>query len=98
MSEEEEKQATEQPAVLTATNTRDLRKEEEESLLRRGPTKPSVTSGYMRSHTIYTRKNALYTIPVIIISTITGTANFAQERFSEEQKPYVAMTMVVFQL
>ena len=27
------------------------------------------------------QKNAWYTIPVIIISTITGTANFAQERY-----------------
>lgn len=94
MSEEEEKQAIEQPAVLTATNTRDFWKEEEESLLRQWADKAQCYQWmHMRSHTIYTRKNALYTIPVIIISTITGTANFAQERFSEEQKPYVAMTI-----
>jgi len=94
MSEEEEKQATEQPAVLTATNTRDFWKEEEESLLRQWADKAQCYQWmHMRSHTIYTRKNALYTIPVIIISTITGTANFAQERFSEDQKPYVAMTI-----
>jgi hypothetical protein len=94
MSEEEEKQATEQPAAITATNTRDFWKEEEESLLRQWADKAQCYQWmHMRSHTIYTRKNALYTIPVIIISTITGTANFAQERFSEEQKPYVAMTI-----
>ena len=45
----------------------------------------------MKARQSYQRKNAMYTIPVIIISTITGTANFAQERFSEKIKPYVAM-------
>ena len=42
---------------------------------------------------IYQIKNAWYTIPVIIISTVTGTANFAQERFSDDAKPYVAMAI-----
>ncbi len=42
---------------------------------------------------IYQVKNAWYTIPVIIISTVTGTANFAQERFSDDAKPYVAMAI-----
>jgi hypothetical protein len=40
---------------------------------------------------IYQSKNAWFTIPVIIISTITGTANFAQDRFSEDIKQYVVM-------
>ena len=40
---------------------------------------------------IYKSKNAWYTIPVIIISTITGTANFAQDRFPEEYKQYIIM-------
>jgi hypothetical protein len=31
--------------------------------------------------------NAWYTIPVIIMSTLTGTANFAQERFPVEYQP-----------
>ena len=31
----------------------------------------------------YNRLNAMFTIPVIIISTMTGTANFAQEKFGE---------------
>lgn len=41
----------------------------------------------------YQKKNAWYTIPVIIISTITGTANFAQDRFSDEVQPYVVMAI-----
>ena len=40
---------------------------------------------------IYQRKNALFTIPVIIISTLTGTANFAQDRFPENVKQYMIM-------
>ena len=36
-------------------------------------------------------KEMLYTIPVIIISTVTGTANFAQDRFPEDIKQYIVM-------
>ena len=46
---------------------------------------------HAKSHTNYSKANAWFTIPVIIMSTITGTANFAQERFSEDIKPYIAM-------
>jgi len=35
--------------------------------------------------------NALYTIPVIVLSTITGTANFAQSRVPAEYQNYYAM-------
>jgi len=35
---------------------------------------------HSRSNSMYSSLNAWYTIPVIIISTLTGTANFAQER------------------
>lgn len=31
-----------------------------------------------------------YTLPVIVLSTLTGTANFAQEQFPDGLKPYVA--------
>lgn len=40
---------------------------------------------------IYQRKNSLFTIPVIIISTVTGTANFAQDRFPDDIKQYIVM-------
>ena len=46
-----------------------------------------------KSREIYQRKNAMYTIPVIVISTITGTANFAQDRFSDAIKEYVVITI-----
>ena len=44
-----------------------------------------------KSHQAYSKTNAWYTIPVIIMSTLTGTANFAQDRFSEDIKPYAQM-------
>ena len=37
-----------------------------------------------KAHTEYSRKNTWFTIPVIIMSTLTGTANFAQDRIPEE--------------
>ena len=46
---------------------------------------------HSKSHINYSRANAWYTIPVIILSTLTGTANFAQERFGDDIKPYIAM-------
>ena len=48
---------------------------------------------HTRSNTLYSNLNAYYTIPCIIISTLAGTANFAQARVPEQ---YQAMfTMVV---
>lgn len=38
----------------------------------------------------YRKSNMRYTLPVIVLSTITGTANFAQEQFPVGLKPYVA--------
>jgi hypothetical protein len=38
----------------------------------------------------YRKSNMRYTLPVIILSTITGTANFAQEQFPPGLQPYVA--------
>jgi len=48
---------------------------------------------HSRCREIYQSKNAWYTIPVIIISTVTGTANFAQDRFSDKVKEYVVMSI-----
>ncbi len=43
---------------------------------------------HARCREIYQVKNAWFTIPVIIISTLTGTANFAQDRVPEDQREY----------
>jgi hypothetical protein len=44
-----------------------------------------------QANTKFATKNTWFTIPVIILSTITGTANFAQERFGEEYKDMAVM-------
>lgn len=41
----------------------------------------------------YRKSNMHYTLPVIILSTITGTANFAQEQFPVAFKSYVPPTI-----
>lgn len=48
---------------------------------------------HARSHQAYSKTNAWFTIPVIIMSTLTGTANFAQDRFSTEIRPYMQMAI-----
>jgi len=53
---------------------------------------------HLRAHIKYKSRNAWFTIPVIIISTITGTANFAQDRFSEDYKPWVVMGVGAFNI
>ena len=67
-------------------------KAEEEELLKQWGDKAQCYQWmHTRSRKIFQRKNAYFTIPVIIISTITGTANFAQDRFSEKYREYVVM-------
>jgi hypothetical protein len=46
---------------------------------------------HYKAHLKYKSKNAWFTIPVIVISTVTGTANFAQDRFGDEYKDWVVM-------
>jgi len=46
---------------------------------------------HSKSHQVYSRQNAWYTVPVIIMSTLTGTANFAQESFPANIRPYAPM-------
>jgi hypothetical protein len=51
-----------------------------------------------RAYSLYSRLNAWYTIPVIIISTLTGTANFAQTRVPLEYQNYFAMGVGAFNI
>ena len=46
---------------------------------------------HARSHQKFSKVNTYFTIPVIIMSTLTGTANFAQDRFPENIKPMAQM-------
>ena len=48
---------------------------------------------HSKSNQRYTVFNAWFTIPVIIMSTLTGTANFAQDKFPENQRSLVQVTI-----
>jgi len=83
---------TDEEQILSSIRKRNFWKEEEEGLLRQWADKAQCYQWmHMRSHEIYRWKNGLYTIPVIIISTITGTANFALDRFGEDLQKYMTM-------
>lgn len=51
-----------------------------------------------KSNNMYSKLNAWYTIPVIIISTLTGTANFAQERVPFEYQNFFVMLVGGFNI
>ena len=44
---------------------------------------------HAKSHIEYSKANTWFTIPVIVMSTLTGTANFAQDRFPPDIKPAI---------
>tara|TARA_Y100000768_G_scaffold346915_1_gene294814 strand:+ start:5112 stop:6014 length:903 start_codon:yes stop_codon:yes gene_type:complete len=46
---------------------------------------------HSRSHQRFSKVNTYFTIPVIIMSTLTGTANFAQDRVPEYYRGYFSM-------
>jgi hypothetical protein len=48
---------------------------------------------HSRAHEWFSFMNGLYTIPVIVLSTLTGTANFAQTRVPIDYQNYYAMVV-----
>jgi hypothetical protein len=46
---------------------------------------------HSKAHAGYSISNTWYTIPVIIMSTLAGTANFAQDKFPESIRQYATM-------
>jgi hypothetical protein len=53
---------------------------------------------HAKANAMYSSLNAWYTIPVIIISTLTGTANFAQERVPPEYQNFFVMIVGGFNI
>ncbi len=53
---------------------------------------------HSRAHALYSKLNYNYTIPVIVISTLTGTANFAQDRVPLAYQGYFVMIVGGFNL
>ena len=69
-------------------------KQEEENIIKQWSDKALCYQWmHARCREIFKKKNAWFTIPVIIISTITGTANFAQDRFSDDIRDYAVVTI-----
>jgi hypothetical protein len=82
------------PEIKTIEPKRNYWKHEEEILLKQWADKAKCYHWlHNKSREIYQRKNAMFTIPVIIISTIVGTANFAQDRFSDDIRQYVVIAI-----
>jgi len=53
---------------------------------------------HSKSNALFSTLNTWYTIPVIVISTLTGTANFAQERVPLEYQNYFVMLVGAFNI
>ena len=53
---------------------------------------------HSKANAMYSTLNAWYTIPVIVISTLTGTANFAQERVPLEYQHFFVMIVGGFNI
>ena len=67
-------------------------KEEEEILLKDWADKAQCYELlHSKSHAIYKKRHAYFVIPVIIISTLTGTANFAQDKVAESKRNIFVM-------
>ena len=57
-----------------------------------GQIKQCVIDGlHSKSHEQYSKTNAYFTIPVIIVGTLTETANFAQDKVPENIRVYYSM-------
>ncbi len=62
-------------------------KEEEENLLKDWADKAQCYELlHAKSHAVYKQRHTYFVIPVIIISTLTGTANFAQDKITDQGK------------
>ena len=71
------------------TKINKTRKHEEEIIVKIGQIKLSAIGSLVEK---FIKNEILNSIPVII-STITGTANFAQDRFPEDYKQYMVMSI-----
>lgn len=74
-------------------------KSEEENILKEWADKAQCYElMHAKSHAIYNTRNTLFVIPVIIISTLTGTANFAQDRVPAQYLNLFVMMVGAFNI
>ena len=46
---------------------------------------------HMKQHMSYRRRNQAYTLPVIILSVLSGSGNFVSDNFTESAKQYIIL-------
>jgi hypothetical protein len=87
------------PRIKKDTNELPIWHEQQELILKRWS---EIGSSYRylhdKSFKKFDRQNMWFALPVIVISTITGTANFAQGSFPDEWKDYVPLGIGFFNL
>jgi len=72
---------------------------QQENILKRwGEIGSSYRFMHDRSYLYYEKQNFRFALPVIVISTITGTANFAQSAFPTDWQTYVPLVIGFFNL
>jgi len=94
------------PPVILPTNDKEKKEEKKEEhtvkiwndsevqLLKKwGETAASYRLLHDRAYRVYYNKSYLYAVPVIVFSTITGTASFSQTLFPIEYQPFVPMVI-----
>jgi hypothetical protein len=70
-------------------------KEEEENLLKDWADKAQCYELlHSKSHAVYKSRHTWFVIPVIVISTVTGTANFAQDKITNERDKNIFVMVV----
>ena len=84
--------------IVVNTNTVEWSPEHEKILIEWADKAMCFRWLHSKANAMYSSLNAWYTIPVIIISTLTGTANFAQERVPLAYQNYFVMIVGGFNI
>ena len=84
--------------MLTTNNVVEWSPEHEEILIEWADKAMCYRWLHAKANSMYSTLNAWYTIPVIIISTLTGTANFAQERVPIAYQSFFVMLVGGFNI
>jgi hypothetical protein len=84
--------------ITDVVNTIDWTPEHEQILIEWADKAMCYRWLHSKANSMYSTLNAWYTIPVIVISTLTGTANFAQERVPLEYQNFFVMIVGGFNI
>jgi hypothetical protein len=88
-----ETKTTEKKEEKKEDNIKSWNDSEVQLLKKWGETASSYRLLHDRAYRIYYRKSYMYAVPIIVFSTITGTASFSQTLFPITYQPYVPMVI-----